>query len=83
MLGAGRAPAGGLLPLVGAERVDGHLGESQGPAGLVGFGVAVGAYRSPDRGAGRDGRVGVGVAEGDVLLAEGPGFLGPDAGGQA
>ncbi len=38
---------------------------------------------APDGGAGRDGRVGIGIAEGDVFPPQGSGFLGADAGGQA
>ena len=63
----GRKPVGGLLVLVGAERVSRHLGQGQHPAGLIGLGVPVGAYRPPDGGAGRDGRVCIRIAEVDVF----------------
>jgi hypothetical protein len=76
----GCAAVGGLLLLVGAERVGGELGQGQGAARFLGFGVAVGSYRAPDGGAGRDGRVGVRVAEVDVFPAQGAGFFGADAG---
>jgi len=66
-----------------AERVDSHLRQRQSLARLVDLRVAAGPYRAPHGCAGRHLRVRVRAAEGDVFPAHGPGFFGPDAGGQA
>src|SRR5258707_2831367 len=80
---AGRLQVRSLPLFVGPQRVHRHPGLRQGPARFVGLGVPVGAYGPPDGGAGQHGRVGVRIAEVDVLPAQGSGLFGSDAGGQA
>ena len=63
-----------MLVLEGVQGVGGDLGQGEGAAGFFGFGVAVGAYGAPDRGARGRGRVGGGVTEADVFPAQGKGF---------